>query len=172
MYVCIEKFTAAFPCWMQCWTRAAVFVSLAVVSGHCCLEPNVVKRLDVGVQVCWSTVHILGLICPISVRWNRSTLPCACELYVGDCLTVMLPPILLAAVCRSAIRWSSWSDCSIVLLSTACTLPHSMRNDWMQLTWYWKSCCLSPTIVAITMPVSTSIPVRIAVVVASPAVLK
>ena len=45
---------------MQCWTRAAVFVSLAVVSGHCCLEPNVVKRLDIGVQVCWSTVQILG----------------------------------------------------------------------------------------------------------------
>ena len=42
----------------------------------------------------------------------------------------------------------------------------------MQFTWYWKSCCLSPTIVAKTMPVSTSIPVRIAVVAASPAVLK
>ena len=85
---------------------------------------------------------------------------------------VMLPPILLAAVCRSAIRRSSWSDCNIVLLSTACSLLHYLRNDWMHWTWYWRSCCLSPTIVAIIMPVSTSIPVTIAVVVGSPSVLQ
>ena len=84
----------------------------------------------------------------------------------------MLPPILAAAVCNSAIRWSSWSDCRIVELSTACTLPHSMRNACMHCTWYWKSCCLSLTTVAMVMPVSTSIPVRVGVVCCFPAVLK
>ena len=61
MYVCMYwKIHSSFPLLNAVLNTRGCVVSLAVVSGHCCLEPNVVKRLDVGVQVCWSTVHILG----------------------------------------------------------------------------------------------------------------
>ena len=62
-YIHTWKIHSSFPLLNAVLNTRSCVVSLAVVSGHCCLEPlepNVVKRLDVGVQVCWSTVHILG----------------------------------------------------------------------------------------------------------------
>ena len=106
------------------------------------------------------------------MRWKRSTLPCDCDEYAGDCRTVMLPPILDAVALSSAMRWSSWSDCSTVLLSVACTRPHSSRKACIACTWYVKSPDLLSVTTAIAMPVSTSIPVRIGVVFVSPSVLK
>ena len=57
MYVCmyVLKISQQLSLLNAVLNSRSCIVSLAVVSGHCCLEPlepNVVKRLDVGVQVC------------------------------------------------------------------------------------------------------------------------
>ena len=51
-------------------------------------------------------------------------LPCACEVYAGDCRLDMA----VAVAVSSAMRKSSLFDCMTALLSTACVLPHSTRN--------------------------------------------
>ena len=48
-------------------------------------------------------------------------LPCACEVYAGDCRLDMA----VAVAVSSAMRKSSLFDCMTALLSTACVLPHS-----------------------------------------------
>ena len=86
-------------------------------------------------------------------------LPCDCELYAGDCRTVMLLPIVLAVVFSTDTRYSSWSDCRTVGAKMACVLPHSVRNVCRHCVKYVNCLCLSCTIVAMLMPVSTSIAV-------------
>ena len=73
-------------------------------------------------------------ICPISVRWNLSRLPCACDVYAGACLTAMLPTAV-AVILSNAFR-KSWSDCITVLFSVACVLPHSITNFCKQVDKY------------------------------------
>ena len=66
--------------------------------------------------------------CPISVRWYRSILPCDCDEYAGDCLTLMLAPRFCATVFKRFRMNSSWSVCSVVGESVACARPHSNMN--------------------------------------------
>lgn len=97
--------------------------------------------------------------CPISVRWYRSILPCDCDEYAGDCLTLMLAPRFCATVFKRFRMNSSWSVCSVVGESVACARPHSNMNVCRHRTRY--CCCwfLSCTRTAIAIPDSTSIAV-------------
>ena len=52
----------------------------------------------------------MALTWPINVLWKRSTLPCACDVYAGACLTAMLLPIAVATILSKEIMKSSWSD--------------------------------------------------------------
>ena len=112
-----------------------------------------------------------ALTWPINVRWKRSTLPCACDLYAGDCRTAMLLPIAVAVAFSSAMRKSSLTDCMTVLLSTACVLPHSIRNCGRHVDRYCMLCVLFSICAAMHMLVSTSRAVKIVDVVCSPIAL-
>ena len=61
---------------------------------------------------------------------------CLVPVYVGACLTAMLPTAV-AVILSSAFRKSSWSDCITVLFSVACVLPHSIRNCCKQVDKYY-----------------------------------
>ena len=63
------------------------------------------------------------LVCANSVLCARSTPPCDCELYAPEFLVAMLPCLFATAVI-SAVRKSSWSDCSM----ECDVLPHSVRK--------------------------------------------
>ena len=71
----------------------------------------------------------------------------------------MLLPIVLAVVFSNDTKYSSWSDCRIVGAKVACVLPHSVRNVCKHCVRYVNCFCLSCTIIAMLIPVSTSIAV-------------